>query len=83
VTQSVLLELSTFGVRQPQWRAGLNYLEQVQTPPANAGWRNVRSLLEDAGYQALLPSVPPEGIPDVLQLLDEMILEVNATDNEN
>ncbi len=78
VTQSALLELRAFGARQPQWRVGLNYLEQLQTPPANAGWRNVRSLLEDAGYQALLPSVPPEGIPDVLKLLDEMIQELDA-----
>lgn len=83
VTQSALLELRAFGARQPQWRAGLNYLEQLQTPPANAGWRNVRSLLEDAGYQALLPSVPPEGIPDVLKLLDEMIQELDAPANEN
>lgn len=79
VTQSALTELRTFGTQQPQWRAGLTYLQRVQTPPANASWRNVRSLLEDAGYQTLLPSVTIEQIPTVLQMLDDMIIELSGT----
>ncbi|GAP15491.1 ABC-type sugar transport system, periplasmic component [Longilinea arvoryzae] len=79
VTQSAINDLQVFGGQRPQWRAGLTYREQVQTPPANAGWRSVRSLLEDAGYQALLPSVKLEQIPDVLRMLDGMIPEVEGT----
>lgn len=78
VTQSALAELRVFGAQQPQWRAGLVYLAQVQTPPADADWRNARSLLEDAGYQALLPSVTLEQIPSVLQMLDDMIIELRG-----
>ncbi len=78
VTQSTIAEMQVFGAKLPQWRAGLTYREQAQTPPANAAWRNVRSLLEDAGYQALLPSVSLEQIPDVLGTLDEMIVEVEG-----
>ena len=57
----------------------MKYLDLIQTPPANATWRTVRSLLEDAGYQALLPSIKPEQIPDVLKMLDEMIVEVGTS----
>lgn len=76
VTKSARAEMQVFGGQHPQWRAALTYWEQIQTPPANAGWRVVRPLLEDAGYQALLPSVEPGQIPEVLTLLDEMILEL-------
>ncbi|HWQ04357.1 MAG TPA: extracellular solute-binding protein [Longilinea sp.] len=79
VTQSAVAELQRFGTENPQWQAGVSYLDQVQTPPANATWRTVRSLLEDAGYQALLPSIKPEQIPGVLKMLDEMIVEVGTT----
>lgn len=79
VTQSAIDEMKLFAGQQPQWRAGSTYREQVQTPPADAAWRNVRSLLEDAGYQALLPSVSLEQIPTVLQMLDEMIPIVEGT----
>lgn len=77
VMQSTLADMQLFGAKQPQWRASLTYLKQAQVPPANASWRVTRSLLEDAGYQALLPSTTVEQIPDVLKLLDEMIVEVD------
>ena len=82
VTRSAAAALQKFGNEQPQWLAGENYLEQVQTPPANATWRTVRSLLEDAGYQALLPSLKPEQIPDVLKMLDEMIVDLGTPPDE-
>jgi ABC-type glycerol-3-phosphate transport system substrate-binding protein len=81
VTHSAAAELQNFGKEQPQWQTGVKYLAQIQTPPANATWRTVRSLLEDAGYQALLPSIKPEQIPDLLKMLDEMIVEVGASPN--
>lgn len=79
VMQSTIAEMQLFGARLPQWRAGLTYLKQAQTPPSNADWRLVRSLLEDAGYQSLLPSTAIEKIPDVLEMLDEMIVELGGT----
>jgi ABC-type glycerol-3-phosphate transport system substrate-binding protein len=78
VMQSMIADMQLFGAKQPQWRAGLTYLEQAQTPPSDSRWRTVRLLLEDAGYQALLTSTSPEQIPDVLNMLDEMIVELNG-----
>ncbi len=83
VTRSAAAKLQKFGKEQPQWQVGTKYLDHVQTPPANATWRTVRSLLEDAGYQALLPSIKLEQIPDLLKMLDEMIVEVSATPDGN
>lgn len=77
LSEHALSGLDAYSRQNAQWETALAWIPESQPAPADARWRTVRSLLQDAAWQIAQPYVKLEDIPDVLTQLDEMILQLS------
>jgi len=76
VRVSELDQLSAFKQRYPQWNLVQQWIPVAQTTPPVSSWRQVKPILEDAGWQTFSSNFTVTQIPQTLVMLDETIQEV-------
>lgn len=76
LSQQTLTQMSVYARAHPQWAAIAAQVENARSEPQDASWHTVRHLLEDAAWQSLQPNITPAQIPEILDQLNAMIVDV-------
>ena len=75
VSQSIQDQISAD--RSDQWNQVIALLDDAQPAPRTAEWRVARFILQDAAYQIFLANITPEQYPQIISLLDELIVDLS------
>jgi multiple sugar transport system substrate-binding protein/sn-glycerol 3-phosphate transport system substrate-binding protein len=71
-------QMSAFRKQYPQWEQGYKLVENAVSTPPDAGWHEVRMILQDAIYLLLQPVVRTDA-PPMSQILNYTLTELDKT----
>ena len=75
--RSVVEQMQDYAARNPHWAAAAALLPEAQAEPALASWQTVRWAFSDATVQLFRYYFTLEQVPDLVELLDETVQELN------
>jgi ABC-type glycerol-3-phosphate transport system substrate-binding protein len=76
--QSTYRELGSYALENPQWQAASELLIYGQHEPRYESWGSVRGVLQDAAAELLYYGVGIDGIPQLLEELQNLASELHA-----
>lgn len=80
--RSAAQQLSALSSSSAQWHAGLGLIETARMEPSFASWSTVRWALGDAATQLFRYYFTADGIPSLVELLDETAQELHERSPE-
>jgi len=75
--RSVAEQMQDYATRNPHWTEAVALLPDAQAEPALASWHTVRWAFSDATVQLFRYYFTLEQVPDLVELLDETVQELN------
>jgi ABC-type glycerol-3-phosphate transport system substrate-binding protein len=76
VRASVIPMMADYQRANPAWGTALPLINYARAAPTDLVWDRIRPMLQDAMHQLIQPETKIEQIPDILQMMQEMIREL-------